>query len=143
MKKTMKEITTTKEIWVSKDGKEWEKEEDCKKWEESYECTMEALFGNIAKTTANTFELGLPYNCNDDECYLVKPKTMDDIVIINAYIKAVVYDSTNAVLTDKHIGKVVALNFGYGRDWCSVYEMGDHLESITKYIDRKIAEMGE
>jgi hypothetical protein len=140
MKKQTKEIITTtyEDIFVSKDGREFKTEADCKKWEESYECTMEESFANIKKATADAIALGFPNY--DAECYILEPKTLDEIVIINAYAKAVCYDVCSPLSAD-HIGKVIAFVMDYGREYGSFYVMADHIEGIVNYLDKRLAEM--
>ena len=140
-KRTKEVITTTYEdIFVSKDGKEFKTEADCKKWEESYKCTMEESFANIKKTTADAIALGLPFY--DTTTYIIKPKTLDEIVIINAYADAIAYDVYRHLSAD-HIGKVIALVFEYSNEWADFYVMTDHIEGIVNYLDKKLIEIAK
>lgn len=138
MKTQMKEVITFEQVFVSKDGKEFKTEADCRKWENSYECTMEASFGLIPKTTADAIALGFPFY--DAETYIIKPRHLDDIVIINAYMDAVAYEVYDHLSAD-HIGKVIALVFGYGRECAHFYVMANHIEEIVTYLDKKLTEI--
>ena len=138
MEKKMKEITTYEAVWVSNDGKEFKTEEDCKKWEESYKCTMETSFASIKKATADATALGFP--CFDATTYVIKPESLDDIVIINAYVDAIAYEVSNH-LSAEHIGKVVALVITWDNDYASFNIMADHIEGIANYLDKRLAEM--
>lgn len=141
MKKIKREVTTYKDIYVSVDGKEFFNEADCKEWEKSYKGTLEASWKLVKKLEVNDCDLGLPWACDDHECYVIKPKDLEEIALINAYIKCVTGD--NGILTTQHIGKLVALNFGYDREFCDVADIEDHLKNITKYISKLTDEFNE
>lgn len=133
MKKIQREVVTHEDIYVSVDGKEFKNEADCKAWEKSYKGTLEASWKLIKKEEVDTSNIGLPYANSDDECYVIKPKTLDEIVLINAYIASSTYGN-GAQLTVEHIGKMIALNFGYDHDYCDVYILEDHLNNLKKYV---------
>lgn len=134
MKKIQQELKIYKDIYVSVDGKEFKTEEECKMWENSYKGTLAASFAEIQKVEACSSSLGLPYSNDDQECYAIKPKDLNEITLINAYIQSSTYDNIGQILTAKHIGKLVVLNFGYDHDYCDVYLLEDHIKSITKCI---------
>ena len=130
------EFVTYKTIFVSVDGKEFENEADCRAWETSYRGTLEASWKLIDKKEVSDTDYGIPWSSDDHECYAIKQKNLDEIVLINAYIKATTSDDGN--LTTKHIGELLILNFGYDHDFCEVHILGEHLTKIAK----KIAELG-
>ena len=143
MKKIQQELKIYKDIYVSVDGKEFKTEEECKAWENSYKGTLAASFAEIQKVEAYSPNLGLPYSNDDQECYVIKPKDLNEITLINAYIQSSTYDGSGQQLTAKHIGKLTVLNFGYDHDYCDVYLLEDHINSITKCIadlEDKLAE---
>ena len=143
MKKIQQELKIYKDIYVSVDGKEFKTEEECKAWENSYKGTLAASFAEIKKVEAYSTSLGLPYSNDDQECYVIKPKDLNEIALINAYIQSSTYDGGGPRLTAKHIGKLTILNFGYDHDYCDVYLLEDHINSITKCIadlEDKLAE---
>lgn len=142
MKKIQQEVKTYKNIYVSVDGKEFENEADCRAWENSYKGTIEASWKLIKKVEAGTAELGLPWSCDDHECYIIRPKNLDEITLINAYIDSST-SNNGAKLTTQHIGKLVALNFGYDHDWCDAFILADRISEITKYIAEKENELNE
>lgn len=133
MKKIQREVKAYEDIYVSVDGKEFKNEADCRAWENSYKGTIAASWNHIKKEPVDTSNIGLPYANSDDECYVIKPKTLDDIVLINAYITSSTYGAEGK-LTSNHIGKMVALNFGYDHDYCDVYILEDHLNNLKKYV---------
>ena len=139
MKKIQREVTISKDIYVSVDGKEFTNEADCKAWESSYRGTMEASWKLIDKKEICDCDYGFSYSSEDHECYAIKPKTLDEIVLINAYIKATTGD--NGALTTNHIGKLLILNFGYDRDYCDVDILAEHLAKITERFAKLEAEM--
>lgn len=144
MKKIQREETKVvyKDIYVSVDGKEFDNEADCKAWEKSYEGTIKASWELIKKIKIDPTDIGYPGSNQDDECYVIEPKNLDEIVLINAYIESSVYDSFGTtLLTTEHIGKLVAINFGYDHDWCGIYTFESILNGITKKMSEVKTEM--
>ena len=142
MKMIQKETKIYTDVYVSVDGKEFDNKVDCEAWEKSYKGTLEASWKLIPKKEVSDSDLGIPWSSDDHECYVIKPKTLDEIVLINAYISSVCYDGSTK-LTTEHIGKLVLLNFGYDRDYCSITVLADHLKSITECITKLETEMSE
>jgi hypothetical protein len=133
MKKIQREETVVvrKDIYVSVDGREFTNEADCKAWESSYKCTLEASWKLIKKEEVNPCSLGLYGASEDHECYVIKPKDLNEIVLINAYIKSTT--DSGEELTIEHIGQLVALNFGWDHDYCYACSLADRFNEITKY----------
>lgn len=138
MKKINKEIKSYETVFVSVDGKEFKTEEDCEAWEKSYKGTMAASWGLIKKIEINPANLGIPYSSDDHECYLIRPRNIDEIALINAYIQATAYDGI--VLDSSYIGKDTALDFGYDHEYCEAYVVDEIIHSIANYIAKKAAE---
>lgn len=143
MRKIQREETKVivKDIYVSVDGREFDNEADCKAWEKSYQGTTSASWERIKKIKIDPTEIGFPCSNQDDECYVIEPKNFDEIVLINAYIRSSTYDDFSATLTTEHIGKLVAFNFGYDHDWCSIYTLESIINGITKKMSELSAEM--
>ena len=139
MKKIQREVTTYKDIFVSVDGKEFNNEADCKAWESSYRGTLEASWKLIEKKEVCDCDYGMPYSSDDHECYAIKLKNLDEIVLINAYIKATTCN--DGILTTEHIGKLLILDFGYDHDYCDVWDLSEHITKITERIANLEAEM--
>lgn len=141
MRKIQREETKViyTDIYVSVDGKEFTNEADCKAWENSYRGTLEASWALIDKKKVCDCDFGIPWSSEDHECYAIKPKNLDEIVLINAYIKAKTGD--NGKLTTNHIGKLLILNFGYDYDFCDVDVLTEHLARVTEQIAKLEAEM--
>ena len=133
MKKIQKEITTYKDIFVSVDGKEFNNEADCKTWESSYKGTLAASWNSIKKEEVCSCKLSLPYSNADHECYVVMPKDINEIALINAYLISST-DSGEIRLTADHIGKLLALDFGYDHYYCDIYILEDHIKKTEEYI---------
>ena len=134
MRKIQKEETKViyKDIYVSVDGKEFNNEADCAAWESSYKGTLEVSWKLIDKREVVGYEYGISWASEDDECYILKPKNLDEIVLINAYIKGTTSD--DCTLTTEHIGKLILLNFGYDHDWCCAHILADNLAKVTDRI---------
>ncbi len=139
MKKIQREVKTYKDIFVSVDGKEFEKMADCEMWEASYRGTLEASWALIDKKEVCDCDYGIPWSSEDHECYAIKPKNLDEIVLINAYIKATT--GNDGGLTTEHIGKLLMLDFGYDHDYCDIWELSKRVEAITSNIAKLEAEM--
>lgn len=134
MRKIQREETKVvyTDIYVSADGREFTNEADCKAWESSYRCTIETSWKLIDKKEICNCDYGFSYSSEDHECYAIKPKNLDEIVLINAYIKATTGD--NGMLTTEHIGKLLVLNFGYDHDYCDIDILAEHLAKVTDRI---------
>lgn len=141
MRKINKEIKTYETIFVSVDGREFKTEADCKTWETSYKGTLTASWQLIKKIEINDVCLGIPYSNDAHECYLIRPKDIDEIALINAYIQATTCG--DIVLNSSHIGRLTALNFGYDHDYCEAYIVDGIIADITNYIAKKTAELEE
>lgn len=139
MKKIQREVKTYKDIFVSVDGKEFTNEADCRAWENSYKGTLEASWKLIEKKEVSDTDYGIPWSSEDHECYAIKPKSLDEIVLINAYIKASTYSDGD--LTIEHIGELLILDFGYDHEYCNVWVLSEHFAKITEKIAELEAEM--
>lgn len=140
MKKIKREETKViyTDIYVSVDGREFTNEADCRAWETSYKGTLEASWKLIEKKEVSNCQYGIAYSSDDHECYVIKPKNLDEIVLINAYVKATTGE--NGKLTTEHIGKLLLVNFGYDHDWFDVDVLEDVLATITERINKLEAE---
>lgn len=143
MRKIQREETKViyTDIYVSVDGKEFTNEADCKAWETSYKGTIEASWQLINKKKVYNTDYGIPWSSEDHECYAIKPKNLDEIVLINAYIKATTSD--NGKLTTEHIGKLLILNFGYDHDYCDVDILADHIAKLTEHFAKLVAKFND
>ena len=129
MKKIQKEVKIYETIYVSKDGKEFKTEADCKTWEDSYNGTLSESWKKFNKKEINPCNIGIPGACEDCECYAIRPKNLDEITFINAYINSSTYQGA-VTLTAEQIGKLIILNFGYDHDYCDWYVLEDHLSKL-------------
>ena len=143
MKKIQREETQVivKDIFVSVDGKEFTNEADCKAWETSYRGTLEASWALIKKKKVFDTDFGIPWSSEDHECYAISPKNLDEITLINAYIKATTGD--NGRLTMRHIGQLIILDFGYDHDYCDIWVLSERIDAIIGNIDKLKAEMND
>lgn len=139
MKKIQREVTISKDIYVSVDGKEFTNEADCKAWENSYKGTLEASWQLINKKRVYDTDYGIPWSSEDHECYAIKPKNLDEIVLINAYIKATT--DNEGRLTTEHIGQLIMLDFGYDHDYCDIWVLSERVDAIVRNIAKLDAEM--
>ena len=124
------EVQRTEEIitYVSVDGKEFETKEDCERWEKSYEGTICAALKEIphVKTyCGDAYIASYP----GEHVIVLKPRNMEDIMIINAYGKII--NNFIEPLTQEDVGKVLMIHTGYDEDWFEVYRMEKYLKEIT------------
>ena len=133
MRKIGKEITTKTSVteYEASDGKIFKNEEDCKKWEESYICTITNCFKKIPQTPVNGDHSYLSSSEYDDEVITIMPRDLEDIKVINAYIKATTC-GTELKITHESVGRVLLLNFGCDHDWCTYYDLDKHFDQIKK-----------
>lgn len=141
MKKIQREETKVvyTDIYVSVDGKEFTNEADCREWETSYRGTLEASWQLINKKKVYDTDYGIPWSSEDHECYAIKPKNLDEIVLINAYIKATTGSAGR--LTTENIGQLIMLDFGYDHDYCDIWDLSERIDAITRNINRLEAKM--
>lgn len=139
MKKIIKEETKVVKVetYVSADGKEFNDENDCLKWEKSYRGTLELSWKMLNPEKVYAPNFGLPYNNDDDNCFVVTPKNLEEVTLINAYIDCQTNENGNRITADT-IGKAVLLNFGYDFDWCDTYILEEHLARLTETINKHI-----
>ena len=133
MKKIQREVKTYEDIFVSVDGKEFKNEADCKTWEASYKGTLAESWRQMKKIEVNSVELGLPWSSDDHECYAIRPKDIDEITLINAYINSSTGQGAVTLAADM-IGKLIILNFGYDHDYCDWYIMENRIKRISDHV---------
>lgn len=132
----VKQIETT---WEASDGTIFSNELDCEKYEQSYKCTIINSFNKIPRKEINSNDIYCPYATYDDAITIIYPRHMDDIVIINAYVKMKTGD--DGWLTQEHIGKHIMLNFGYDFGFCDIWVMEELLAIITARYKEQMAEI--
>ena len=135
MKINKKEVVTYKNIYISDDGREFEDENSCKEWEKSYKGTLNVSWNLIKKISVDASSIGFPGGCSDEECYVLRPKNMDEIIFLNAYIRSSTGYNTD-ILNINHIGKMIVLNFGYDHDYCSCCIVEELIKDISNYASK-------
>lgn len=132
----IKEIEKTykEKVYVAVDGKEFKNEADCKEWENSYECTIKQSFDKLPKKKIDGISVAFPYADSDDYVVVVEPHSLNDITLINAYVKSFVYDFCTLMDTDC-IGKKVVLNLGYSNDYFSFALLDDLIKDFNSNIE--------
>ena len=131
----IKEIEKTykEKVYVAVDGKEFKNEADCKEWENSYKCTIKQSFDKLPKYQINGVSVGFPYSNEYESVFVVEPESIDDITLVNAYVRS--YINSLATLMDTtYIGKKVVLNFGCSNDYFSFALLDDLIKETMKFI---------
>lgn len=133
----IKEIEKTykEKVYVAVDGKEFKNEADCKAWENSYKCTIKQSFDKLPKLQVNAPSIGYPEACSDDKVFVVEPKSLGDITLINAYAKAFL-DDFAVPMDTTCIGKKVVLNCGSSNDYFSFALLDDLIKDFNNNIER-------
>ena len=146
MRINKKEVVTYKNVYISDDGREFEDENSCKDWEKSYKGTLNISWNLIKKISVDASRIGFPGGYSDEECYVLRPKNMDEIIFLNAYIRNSTGCNTD-ILNINHIGKMVVLNFGFDHDYCTCYIVEELIKEISNYasevetnLDKEIQE---
>lgn len=132
----IKEIEKTykEKVYVAVDGKEFKNEADCKEWENSYKCTIKQSFDKLPKVKVDGISVAYPYVCDDDNVFVVEPKSLEDITLINAYVRSYI-DSLATLMDTACIGKKVVLNFGYSDDYFSFALLDDLIKDFSSNIE--------
>ena len=128
IKKETKVVET--KVYVAIDGTEFDNADKCKEWEKSLECMVNAGWKKIPKSCIceESFLWG---GCCDDYIYIIKPRSLDDIKIINMYTEL----SEDEALTQDDIDKEVTLELSYGSEW---YRSKGGVEQIIKDVQNGI-----
>lgn len=133
-----KTIIEKQTLYVTADGMEWEKEEDAKEWEKGVQYVAEMSWKAIPKKQISTTDAGVEYSNEDEEAYVLTPRNHEDIIALENYVRVVTRESFG--FDDSYIGKPIIMNFGYDRDWCSVYIIEDHINRIKDYLYKALEE---
>lgn len=143
MKKIQREETKiiVSDVYVSVDGREFDNKNDCEMWEKSYRGTLEASWALIKKKKVFDTDFGIPWSSEDHECYAISPKNLDEITLINAYIKATT--GSDGRLTIEHIGQLIMLDFVCDHDYCEIYVLSEHIDAIIRNADKLKTEMSD
>lgn len=132
----IKEIEKTykEKVYVAVDGKEFKNEADCKEWENSYKCTIKQSFDKLPKLQVDGISIAFPYACSDENVFVVEPHSLNDITVINAYVKSLI-DDFSVCLDTTCIGKKVVLNFGYSYDYFAFALLDDLIKDFNNNIE--------
>lgn len=138
MRKEIRErqITEKTEVFIASDGSEFSTKVECENYEKSWECTIKASFQKVPQVKITEYELlGCYAGCEDYAIYLMKPRNLDDIRIINSYFIL----SEEKMFTQDDINKecVVGRYFDdtYGYRW------DDGIETVINLMTKRVAEM--
>jgi hypothetical protein len=136
MKEEVKAIQKTEYIttYISKDGREFKDKESCEKWEQSYISTITYSMQQMPYIKTNGYDTYLRGSDEDSNVWIVRPRNLDDILIINAYAREVCCEP-NFNLTHEDVGKVIILDYGYDNCYCVAVRLEQYLQDIRKKYD--------
>ena len=125
------------DVFVANDGTEFKTQEECEKYEKSWEGTINASFQKVPHVKATEmYWLGDWTGCEDFNVYLIKPRNLDDIRVINEHFHL----SSSEMLTQDNIGVECFI----GKDsWdsCSGYLYKDGIDVQVNAALKAIATM--
>lgn len=139
MKTEFKTVEKRVPVYIAGDGKEFDNAADCEKWEQSYKYTLNLGWKSLPKIAVNTMYAGLEYNNECNECWLIKPRDLNDVTLINAY--AAMRTGELSDIKPAHIGKNILLDFGYECCYAYVIDANEHVKQIENYIKSLITEL--
>lgn len=122
------------EMYVADDGTEFADKESCEKYEKSYHATCARGYNNLNHIDFCVEESGLPFEYDDGrESHIFCPQSMNDIIAINAYMDAECHCYCG--LSAEHIGKHIAIVWGYDHDWCEWFILDDYAKLVEKKMN--------
>ena len=131
MKEIVKEIITKKTIFESVDGKEFSSREECEKYEESY---IKNCFLSIPHIKTCVTNLHIPLLTENDITYILRPRNIEDVHMINQLLNIVDKDNKKQV-TQEDIGVTLILSLGRdGLDsyWYNLCRKERFIENLVK-----------
>lgn len=139
MRKEIREeqVITKKEVFIAKDGKEFTTESECESYETSWRCTINASFKKIPQAKVSEYVLfGCNAGCEDYDIYLLKPRNLDDIRVINDYFNL----NENRMFTQDDIGKECVVGRYYYETDYDGYVWKDGIEMVMNQMQKVIDE---
>lgn len=130
MKTIQKTVEKSITVYVADDGQEFTNEQDCKNWEQSYAHTLEIGWNTLRKLEISGIDIGIINAWDDRECYIILPRSFEDITLINAYIEH--FTGCPGTLTQNHINQFMLIDFGYDRCYCAASPLDEHVARIQK-----------
>lgn len=143
VKEFKRERTIYDVFYQTSDGELFTKKEDAERHEKTYECVIKTMFKKIPHSTTNPYSW-MDYG-NDYDCiYVMRPRDLNDIKIINEYWMDINCDTSHSILDSSTIGKPILLMEGECHDWLQYLgTVENYTKSITEHINMKIEEMGD
>ena len=150
MKEIVKEIKSSKRVYVATDGTEFCDKEECKKYEESARCAIYAKYNQRVLKESNEFKIS-GFGCDDNNVDIIRIETAADVDMILQLL----FFETPCYKEDSHkeyIGKVTrSLNKALEENDCIFIYRGYDYDSFcfsgtrNEHIDvlKKIGEPTE
>ena len=125
------------DIFIANDGTEFKTQEECEQYEKSWEGTISVSFQKVPHTKTTEMRwLGDWAGSEEFDIYLIKPRNLDDIRVINEYFNL----SSSQMLTQDNIGAECCIGKdSYYKDSGYVYK--DGIESQIMAAQKAIATM--
>lgn len=98
---------------------------------EEYESRMlESKWRKLPKARVDATKFGIGEK--DDKCYVVIPKTQEDLNMLNAYIRRKLFYATDFFFAED-VGRAMLVNFDNDCDSCHVYDLADYTRT-SEYV---------
>lgn len=123
-------VKTTKTVFVAVDGTEFDRQDECERYEKSFTGVMRGYLKKIAIKCDSEEAIYMSGSC-DNNCFVVVPKTEDDIIKIKqaAVGSGQRPESAEIAMKDVVPGDVVMITFGYDNEWA-------YIDTLNRVIDR-------
>lgn len=137
IKTTVEKITG----WRACDGKYFVDEKECKKYEDSAKCAAKAA---AMKLTVNSVCADSAFDdfcaCCDDEVRVFDIKTVNDLQVVNTYLK--IMDKTATCIDPECVGTRVVVRSSYD-EWFCVHGTRKQIEERFNTLMDKLFKAGE
>lgn len=132
----MREIVTKK--YVANDGTEFLTQADCLEYEKhKYAIEKDKAEDDLLKIPhicTNDVGLGFDYSSGEETVLILKLRDENDLKVLNKFVDTF-YD-TSGPCEKESIGKVLAVRYDRDTDFCWVYDLLAHAETLISSIHR-------
>lgn len=143
----VKEITRERvflcTMYETADGEVFESKEVAEKHEKSYACIIKGLFMSIPHVITSSYEMH-DYGDEYDEIYIMKPRDLNDIKVINEYFNFVNDRKDNIIVDSTVIDKEIMLMLAEDESWMQYLGTVEKYQEMTaSHLQKKIKELEE
>ena len=142
VKEFKRERTVYDTVYKTSDGEMFTDKKTAEEHEKSYRCVIKGMFKKIPHSTTTPYSW-MDYG-NDYDCiYVMCPRDLNDVKIINEYWMTINCDTSHSILDSSVIGKPILLMEGECQDWLQYLgTVEDYTKSIMEHIEKTMEEIG-